>query len=50
MISFIETVTFYGLRYFIPIVIMFMILCGLACIYMIIGTLFGFIKSNVRAR
>lgn len=50
MINFIETATIYGLKYFIPIVIVFMFLCGLACIYMIIGTLFGFIKSNVRAR
>ncbi len=51
MINFIETATIYAVKYFFfPVVITLMLLCGLACLYMILGMMFGFIKSNVRAR
>lgn len=51
MINFIENATVYAVKYFLfPVVITGMILCGLACVYMILGIIFGFVKNNVRAR
>jgi len=50
MISF-ETATIYAIKYFFfPVVITLMFLCGLACVYMIFGMIFGFVKNNRPAK
>jgi hypothetical protein len=51
MINFIETATIYAVKYFFfPVVIALMFLCGLSCLYMILGMMFGFVKNNRPAR
>ena len=46
-----ETATIYAIKYFfLPVTITVMCFCGLACVYMILGMIFGFIKNNRPAR